>query len=658
MLRFDQLLEKLENSLPHKRPVIRRDDGQNYQAVDEIFMRIKRARGEFDALLFFAVCFGMLKSGKSTLVNLFAGRPEVSPTRFGLDTTLRPCLILAGAVDQISIFDIKDFSKRGADSDFERKCFHAVIDHLRGIINEANLLAKHSVSVKKHRFSSDAIFKALCTKEGLNGENPLITVVHLNGSSDLLKHDVAILDVPGIDSNQSNIENYISLLDRCDLLLFIQSTVSALNHEATTLLQGLVERSKNSPIWLIQNRFQAQSWRNQNKLDEQDTKLVEITKRELASDLRVESKHILAHQVNLGKAYDARLNRGDLSEESDAARLLSESRFPEVEKELIDRITESRLDIQLSNCLNQFDRSIKSGREDLKELELWLGKQVVALFEFRNKFDKLFKQIEGGHGVLPSLQIGDDSVGPADSIKNTISQKLASWKDHINATLDSWRSEITTDLIADDFNKVLKEKFNTTFEYGMKSSFNLKGDFGIQLSDLFRSCIEGHQPFKDWLESCQTFLQDSSGNQMDAVYPLWEPEPEVCYLDVHPEKPSQVSGGRRGWTLYIAKHKVSIDTVKEKIDEAKKNLATAADIYAAKMQKEKVKEFFRQYRDNQLAMFFKEQLRAQRESMDEFAHKEKADLESCSESLKSVAHCLDELGNFCGEFSVKIGSHH
>lgn len=655
MCRFDELLDTLENSLPSKRPVILRKDGQTYQAIDEIFTRIKRARGEFDALLFFAVCFGMLKSGKSTLVNLFAGRPEVSPTRFGLDTTLRPCLILAGDEDQISIFDIKAPRKMAADSNFERKCFHAVIDHLRGIIDdESELLAKHDVSVKKHRFSSDAIFKALCTKEGLNGEDPLITVVRLKESSELLKHDVALLDVPGIDSNQADIGRYISLLERCDLLLFIQSTVSALNHEATTLLQSLVERSKNSPIWLIQNRFQAQGWRNQSKLDEQDTKLVESTKRELAGDLRVESKHILAHQVNLGKAYDARLNRGDLADESDAAKLLNESRFPEVEKELIDRITESRLDIQLSNCLNQFDKSIKTGREDLRELELWLGKQIVALFEFRNEFDKLFKQIEGGHGVLPSLQIGDDSEGPADSVKNLISQKLAAWKDHFNATLDRWRSEITTDLVADDFNKVLKERFNTTFEYGMKSAFNLEGDFGTQLSDLFRSCIEGHQPFKVWLESCQTHLQDRNVDLMDAVYPLWKPELGACYLDVHPEKPSQVSGGR---TLLLRKRKVSIDTVKEKIDETKKNLATAADIYAAKMQKEEIRKFFRQYRDNQLAMFFKDQLRARRESMEERAHKEKADLESCSESLKSVANCLDDLGKFCVDFSGKVGSH-
>lgn len=79
MSRFDELLETLENSLPTKKPVILRKDGQSYQPIDEIFIRIKRARGEFDALLFFAVCFGMLKSGKSTLVNLFAGRPEVSP---------------------------------------------------------------------------------------------------------------------------------------------------------------------------------------------------------------------------------------------------------------------------------------------------------------------------------------------------------------------------------------------------------------------------------------------------------------------------------------------------------------------------------------------------------------------------------------------------
>ena len=54
---------------------------------------ILNAFAAFDSEYFVVSCIGMLKSGKSTLINLLARSKDASPTGFGFDTTLRPALI-------------------------------------------------------------------------------------------------------------------------------------------------------------------------------------------------------------------------------------------------------------------------------------------------------------------------------------------------------------------------------------------------------------------------------------------------------------------------------------------------------------------------------------------------------------------------------------
>ena len=54
---------------------------------------ILNALAAFGSEYFVVSCIGMLKSGKSTLINLLARSKDASPTGFGFDTTLRPALI-------------------------------------------------------------------------------------------------------------------------------------------------------------------------------------------------------------------------------------------------------------------------------------------------------------------------------------------------------------------------------------------------------------------------------------------------------------------------------------------------------------------------------------------------------------------------------------
>ena len=167
MKEFDRILNILFPLIPKTDPKTLKADSEAAKLLGRFHEELRRSRKEFDALLFFTVCFGMLKSGKSTLVNLLAGHAEASPTRFGQDTTLRPCLLLSGEKDEIIIFRMKDSVKSDETDEPERKCFNAVIDHLRGVIeDEAELANKHHVFIRREKFTQDNIIKALCTQEG------------------------------------------------------------------------------------------------------------------------------------------------------------------------------------------------------------------------------------------------------------------------------------------------------------------------------------------------------------------------------------------------------------------------------------------------------------------------------------------------------------
>ena len=65
--------------------------------IDDGTVGILNALAAFGAEYFVVSCIGMLKAGKSTLINLLARSKDASPTGFGFDTTLRPALITSSS---------------------------------------------------------------------------------------------------------------------------------------------------------------------------------------------------------------------------------------------------------------------------------------------------------------------------------------------------------------------------------------------------------------------------------------------------------------------------------------------------------------------------------------------------------------------------------
>ena len=77
---------------------------------------------------------------------------------------------------------------------------------------------------------------------------------------------VVLLELPGFDGNNVNIENdplYEAISKRVDLILFVHSSVSAFNVTSAKYLDKLREYNESVPVYLIHNVFDSSYWRDE-----------------------------------------------------------------------------------------------------------------------------------------------------------------------------------------------------------------------------------------------------------------------------------------------------------------------------------------------------------------------------------------------------------
>lgn len=619
--------------------------------LNQIRERLERARKEFDALMFFTVCFGMLKSGKSTLVNLLAGHEEASPSRFGQDTTLRPCLILSGDKDEIVTFSMMDSLKGDESGESEKRSFNAVIDHLRGMIGAEELGRDYSITLRILPFTNDNIVKALCSKEGF-GSEPLITVVMLADGSNLLKSEIAILDVPGLDSDQMKpeIARYLELLERCDLLLFIQSTVSALNQDAAKMLRDLVKRSKSSPVWLIQNRFEAQLWRNPDDLKKQDDSLAQVARQNLATALGIREKKIFAKQVNLGKAYDSTFRESLIRQGEDPEQLLIESDFSEVVTELSRKIDEERLIIQLANCLSELSQAASLSHTNLVELKDWIQSEEEALFRFRVDFDRLNQQFSKLSSFIQVPTVDEDPDNYHAAREKLVRANAERWLDYVKGRGDAWKSRVREEVVGDEFNKLMEECIEEWFNHGPKNIFSIGGAFGSGVAEIFRRAVEKSHRFRELLQESKTIFSKHELPPLEEHFDDWRVEDEHRYFDVVPSIPSKVSGGTE-WIFWSKK--IDVMTARIKITECQGCVEEAIGRYRRQLEGREIDSWFRQYRAGQISDYFTRQIRERRIAKEDEAKIASRELELISKAIPNILDQLDAITDFTQSFRNK-----
>lgn len=351
---------------------------------------VKTRIDSFRSPTFVVTCVGMLKSGKSTLVNLFAHNDLASPTGYGFDTTLRPALIMATPekTGKIEIW----FSN--LNNHTEKFSFGKLFTYLRGVGDIESI--KKDFSCREQPLTEEMLTNALCRRvheadHNLLPTEPALVVVKVpNHEDSLLSSEIMILDTPGLDSGLSewskNAERYSWIISNSDLLLFLQSSVAPLNEKAADILKKM--KDSQAVVWLVHNEMVTKPW-----LKPECIKKTTAEQRGRATEIFVRANNNQDFEqlnANLGKAASAFFDSSALLPDQDPKALLNESQFPSMKQQIKSDLLKRSAPIRRNNCKNKLQQ------------ELGILKTTVEQIQQRAKAET--KRILDENGVMEDLK--------------------------------------------------------------------------------------------------------------------------------------------------------------------------------------------------------------------------------------------------------------
>ena len=374
---------------------------------------ILNALAGFGSEYFVVSCIGMLKSGKSTLINLLARSKDASPTGFGFDTTLRPALITSSTEPHGTI-------EIWLPNTPEQKLTKAVLNEVFLCLRKVKKPeAVKGASCHVYPLTPANLENALC-RGVLEADNnmlpcePVMVVVKVPQNDESpLTSEIILLDTPGLDSGISNwtkdsSERYSWIIENSDLLLFLQSSVAPLNRNAAAILRDIHAKSPNTPVWLVQNEMCAKPWLPLERILEENTK----QRTQAARMFNTVSHAFKLVYANLGKAdsaiFDDTLG-GKLRNE-----LLNESQFASVESNIKNDLISNIGPIRRRNCIDAFKREAQVMQDGLTgiagELEmkrLSVHDRIAAIVRFKSQFRDymLDTQRDGNNPAVDEIKL-------------------------------------------------------------------------------------------------------------------------------------------------------------------------------------------------------------------------------------------------------------
>ena len=319
-----------------------RDYTQRFSMVPTVQHQLRKTENramEYVNGTFIVLVVGPVKSGKSTLVNQIAGA-YVSPTHF-LECTVKPSVISQrrdGEDCKITVFTSRQEGSRVEKVD-------AIIDCIRGIENEESLagIDKEEYALTKANIQSKV---ELGLRESLSLETLLTSITTPGGR--LLQDNVFIIDMPGFDGEYANIEDpvYDAITQRADLIIFVQSSNSAISKVSEQFLRKLSQNNRDVSVCLVHNIFDSAHWRS-----EEERNAVVKEQRDFAREEIRKMKFTIhddqCFSINLGMVEDAHAHPGNEALQIEAAR------FTEMETLLYDRVIHRRDIMRLEVCLGR-----------------------------------------------------------------------------------------------------------------------------------------------------------------------------------------------------------------------------------------------------------------------------------------------------------------
>lgn len=305
----EQMLKELKERVSALGEELKKDSNLGALLKSE-FSELKRALRQFDSPVTVITTVGMLKAGKSTLVNLFASSPLASPVGFGEDTTMRPALIRMA--EQSGNEKIVCYFLRDAAADQPEEQRFKIFDYYRGL--EATL--PKGVYTEEHSLNPKILRDCLCLKPSDGGTlkaEPVLVVVETPYQETpclLSGQQCMLLDLPGLDSGHAELVQqcgFLRVVEECDIVLFVQSSVSPLNDAARKMLAEIFKSRNTETSQIVHNEIRAKVWRKRETQDEEQRQQANKACAAILRCLPATGPYGQPkwNCVNLGMAYDA-----------------------------------------------------------------------------------------------------------------------------------------------------------------------------------------------------------------------------------------------------------------------------------------------------------------------------------------------------------------
>ncbi len=483
----EQMICKLDNILNKYMP------GSNtfIKELEPIIKQLRRKRKEFDATRFFVLVVGPVKSGKSTLVNIFA-RKYVSPTAYRECTAL-PTIIGKSNGEHLNKI-IQYFPTDEFNSDEAKKeTFDYIVDVIREIENKDILNGRVTSQISDLNVENIKNIITLFYDDGYEKDD-LVVSLGIEGGG-FIDDEIMLIDMPGLDGCQKHQDNtlvYSNMAQRADAVFFVQSTTSAINKGSIDFLNTLFKDKKGKvPVWLIHNLHESQYFLNDdNKKNTDLEEQINIGRKRIEEGFGIKR---FAHEIlNLGKINTA-INESDRIKPKNQEEVdLSLKNYLEFERNLTKTLKEERQkikdEINIGKAIDEIDKSITNINEHIN-----IKNHKKATIQNNITKAKALSKL------LDNVQIFDvgflseyDKLIVAEDIKH-------SWEVKINEIFDNNRP------ISDD--KIegveLKEKIDKIIEECTDAIPIKNGtQFRIRLSNSL--CNEITTPLKDTINKIET----------------------------------------------------------------------------------------------------------------------------------------------------------
>lgn len=365
--------------------------------VNEQRKRLLCRAQEWKSEAFFVIVVGPVKSGKSTFVNLLA-HEHVSPTHF-LECTVRPSIISQKKKQEEASL-ITPFVTKGEPS---MEHVDSIIDYIKGLeFADLNNIKIDTPCLLNEENLDQKVAYRIGIDVGDNGKVALTSITAEGG--EFLRENIYLIDMPGFDGVQANLDKafYEAIVNRADLVVFVQSSNSAINKISEDFCTMIQKRNGSVPIIFVHNYFDSAYWHTD--IERQKVTDGHIKK---ALDFFEEQKLIVKPEnvycINLGKVTDARNtafladSTKCIAEYTDMLKV-EESRFDEMERNLHKKISASQSKMRLQNCIN---RTI---REAEILLELLQSRKSVLLSQ-KHEYDRINELFENLKSEIRPIQV-------------------------------------------------------------------------------------------------------------------------------------------------------------------------------------------------------------------------------------------------------------